>query len=80
MTHDERFPDEDFEDEPIDVHVAANPGVIMQVRFERDEFREISNEERETGMSSIELVREYALSAIRARRRAREAGQAEVAD
>lgn len=80
MTHDPRFPDEDFEDEPIEVHVAENPGIVMQVRFDRDEFREISNEERATGQSSIELVRGYTLEAIRAKRREREAGQAEVAD
>ncbi len=80
MTHDPRFPDEDFEDEPVEVLVAENPGLVMQVRFDREEFREVSEEERVTGRSSIELVRSYALEVIRAKRREREANQAEVAD
>lgn len=80
MTHDERFPDSDFEDEPIDVIVAENPGVILELRFSGDEIREIGDESRLTGLRADHLVREYTLSAIRSKREARESSQAEVAD
>ena len=80
MTHDERFPDEDFEDDAEEVLIAPNPGIIAQVRFERHEFRELSAEEEATGRSSIDLIHDYALATIRANQAARAAGQAEVAD
>ena len=80
MTHDERFPDSDFEDEPIEVVVAENPGVILELRFSGDEIREIGDESRLTGLRADRLVREYTLATIRAKRDAREANQAEVAD
>lgn len=80
MTHDERFPDSDFEDEPIEVIVAENPGMILELRFSGDEIREIGDESRVTGLRADRLIREYTLEAIRARRREREASQAEVAD
>ena len=80
MTHDERFPDSDFEDEPIDVVVAENPGVILQLRFSGGEIREIGDESRVSGLRADRLVREYTLAAIRAKREERETGQAEVAD
>ena len=80
MTHDLRFPDEDFEDEPIEVEVSDAPGLIAQVRMSREELREFSDEERVTGVRITTMLREYALETVRARRRAREAGQAEVAD
>ena len=80
MTHDERFPDSDFEDEPIEVIVAENPGMILKLRFSGDEIREIGEESRATGIRSDRLIRDYALSAVREKRKARETGQAEVAD
>ena len=80
MTHDDRFPLENFEEEPEEVVVAPNFGIIAEVRFERDEFREISDEERETGRSSLDLIHDYTLATIRANRAARLANQAEVAD
>ena len=80
MTHDERFPDSDFEDEPIEVIVAENPGMILELRFTGDEIREIGDESRLTGLRADHLVREYTLEAIRAKRRDRKQGQAEVAD
>ena len=80
MTHDERFPDSDFEDEPIDVVVAENPGVILQLRFSGGEIREIGDESRVSGLRADRLVREYTLAAIRAKREERETGQAEAAD
>ena len=80
MTHDPRFPLEDFEDEPIEVEVAVNPGAVIQVRFNRDEVRELSQEQRETGVLPTTFIREYTLETIRARRRGREASQADVAD
>ena len=80
MTHDPRFPLEDFEDEPIEVEVAANPGAIIQVRFNRDEVRELSQEQQETGVLPTTFIREYTLEMIRARWREREASQADVAD
>ncbi len=80
MTHDERFPESDFEDEPIDVVIAENPGVILQLRFSGDEIREIGDESRVSGLRADRLVRKYTLAAIRAKREERETGQAEVAD
>ena len=80
MTHDERFPDSDFEDEPIEVIVAENPGMILELRFSGDEIREIGDESRLTGLRADDLVLRYTLEAIRAKRREREQGQAEVAD
>ncbi len=80
MTHDERFPDSDFEDEPVEVIVAENPGLILELRFSGDEIREIGEESRATGLRSDHLIRDYTLAAIRAKRKEREANQAEVAD
>ncbi len=80
MTHDERFPDSDFEDDPIEVNVAENPGVVLELKFSGDEIREIGDESRLTGLRVDHLVREYTLSAIRAKRAARGSSQAEVAD
>ncbi len=80
MTHDERFPDSDFEDEPIEVIVAENPGVIIELRFSGDQVREIGDESRATGLRADHLIRDYTLAAIRAKRLEREASQAEVAD
>lgn len=80
MTHDLRFPDEDFEDEPIEVEVALDWDFVVEVRISREELREFSDEELATGMRITTMLREYALETVRARRRAREAGQAEVAD
>ena len=80
MTHDPRFPLEDFEDEPIEVEVADNPGALIEVRFSREEVRELCEEERATDTSLIQLVHDLALAGIRANRRQREIGQAEVAD
>ena len=80
MTHDPRFPIEDFEEEPIEVKVAENPGVIIQVRFSGEEIRELCDEERATNTSLIDMIHDQALAAIRAKREARETGQAEVAD
>ena len=80
MTHDERFPDSDFEDEPIEVIVADNPGMILELRFSGDDIREIGDESRLTGLPADHLVRIYTLETIRAKRREREQGQAEVAD
>ncbi len=80
MTHDPRFPIEDFEEEPVDVEVAKNPGAIIQIRFSKEEVQELCDEERATNTSLIDLIHDQALAAIRANRRKREAGQAEVAD
>ena len=80
MTHDPRFPDEDFEDEPFEVEIAENPVVIMELQFSGEEIREIGEESRTTGLKANHLVREYTLAAIRAKREERQAGQAEVAD
>ena len=80
MTHDERFPDSDFEEEPIDVIVAEKPGVIVELRFSGDEIREIGDESRVTGLPADRLIREYTLAAIRARRQERVASNTEVAD
>lgn len=80
MTHDPRFPLEDFEEEPIEVEVAANPRAIIEVSFDRDQIRELGREQRDTGVLPTTFIREYTLEAIRAKRREREQGQAEVAD
>ncbi len=80
MTHDPRFPDEDFEDEPVEVIVAENPGAVFQVRFTFDEVKELGEEQRASGVNPIHFIHDVALETVRARRRAREAGQAEVAD
>ena len=72
MTHDERFPDSDFEDEPIEVVVAEKPGVILELRFSGDEIREIGDESRLTGLRADRLVREYTLATIRAKAATRE--------
>ena len=80
MTHDPRFPPEDFEDEPVEFEIAENPDVILELRFSGDEIREIGQESRATGLKANRLVREYTLDAIRAKRRQREANQTHVAD
>ena len=80
MTHDPRFPDEDFEDEPIEVIVAENPGAVFEVHFTFDEVKELSEEQRATGVNPIHFMHDVVLEAVRANRVAREAGQAEVAD
>lgn len=80
MTHDPRFPIEDFEEEPIEVEVADNPGAVIEVRFSREEVRELCDEERATETSLIDLIHDLSLAGIRARRRQRESEQAEVAD
>ncbi len=80
MTHDLRFPLEDFEDEPIEVEVAADPRAIVEVAFSRDQVRELGQEQRDTGVLPTTFIRDYTLEAIRAKRRNREQGQAEVAD
>ena len=80
MTHDLRSPDEDFEDEPIEVEVALDWDFVVEVRISREELREFSDEELATGMRITTMLREYTLETVRSRRRAREAGQAEVAD
>lgn len=79
MTHDLRFPDEDFEDEPVEWLVADQPGAVIQVRFTFDEVKELVAEEMATGVSHIQLIHDVALDVIR-ERRAKRAGQAEVAD
>ena len=79
MTHDPRFPDEDFEDEPVEWEIAENPGVILSLRFNGDEIREIGQESRETGIKENDLVRSYVLDHIHLLRSQR-ASQAEVAD
>ena len=80
MTHDPRFPIENFDEEPIEVEIADNPGALIEVRFSREEVRELCEEERATNTSLISLIHDHTLAAIRANRRQREAGQAEVAD
>ena len=80
MTHDLRFPLEDFEDEPIEVEVAPDPRAIVEVAFSRDQVRELGQEQRDTGVLPTTFIRDYTLEAIRAKRRNREQGQAEVAD
>lgn len=79
MTHDPRFPDEDFEDEPVEWIVADKPGAVIEVRFTFDEVKELVAEESATGVSHIQLVHDLSLDVIRDRR-AKRAGQAEVAD
>lgn len=79
MTHDLRFPDEDFEDEPVEWLVADQPGAVIQVRFTFDEVKELVAEEVATGVSHIQLIHDVALDVIR-ERRAKRASQAEVAD
>ena len=80
MTHDPRFADEDFEDEPTEVEVASDPAIIVEVRLSREELRELSDEERATGMRITTMLRDFALETVRARRFERRAGEAEVAD
>ncbi len=80
MTHDPRFPLEDFEEEPIEVEVAENPGAVIEIRFSKEEVRELCAEEQATDTSLIDLIREYTLSTIRAKREARQANQTQVAD
>lgn len=80
MTHDPRFPDEDFEDEPIEVEVRRPVGMVYEIRFSGEEADELLEERRYTDLNTIEMIREYALEVVRTKRRAREAGQAEVAD
>ena len=80
MTHDPRFPPEDFDDEPVEFEIAANPGIVIQVRFSGSEVRELGDEQRCTDVLPTTFVREYTLAAIRAKREERETGQAEVAD
>lgn len=80
MTHDPRFPDEDFADKPEEWIVAENPSAIFEVRFTYDEVKELSEEQRATGVNPIHFMHDVVLEVIRAKRRAREAGQAEVAD
>lgn len=79
MTHDPRFPDEDFEDEPVEWIVADKPGAVIQVRFTFDEVRELVAEEAATGVSHIQLIHDTALDVIR-KRQAKRASQPEVAD
>ena len=80
MTHDLRFPEEEFEDVPVEFEIAENPEVILELRFSGYEIREIGEESRTTGQKANDLVREYTLAAIRAKRKERKTGQAEVAD
>ncbi|MXY86578.1 MAG: hypothetical protein F4Y95_08865 [Chloroflexi bacterium] len=79
MTHDPRFPDEDFEDEPEEWIIAENPGAVLEVRFTSEEIREIGEEQRATGMNPIHFIHDLTLDTIR-ERRAKRSGQAEVAD
>ena len=79
MTHDPRFPDEDFEDEPEEWIVADQPGVILQVRFTSEEIHELSEEQRASGVNLIRFIHDLTLETIRERRGKRVA-QAEVAD
>ena len=79
MTHDPRFPDEDFEDDPVEWIVADKPGAVIEVRFTFDEVNELVAEEAATGVSHIQLIHDLSLDVIRDRR-AKRAGQAEVAD
>ena len=80
MTHDPRFPLEDFAEEPIEVEVAADPRAVIEVSFNREQIRELGQEQRDTGVLPTTFIREYTLEAIRAKRRDRQQGQAEVAD
>ena len=48
---------EEWEDEPTDVLVAANPGVVYSIRFTADEFREMSELARRNRMSIDELIK-----------------------
>lgn len=79
MSHDNRFPDEDFEDEPVEWIVADKPGAVIQVRFTFDEVKELVAEEAATGVNHIQLIHDLSLDGIRERRDKR-ASQAEVAD
>jgi len=79
MTHDPRFPDEDFEDEPVEWIVADKPGAVIEVRFTFDEVKELVAEEVATGVSHIQLIHDLSLDVVR-ERQAKRSGQAEVAD
>ena len=80
MTHDERFPLEDFGEEPVEFEVKQNVPSTIRVRFTRDEIRELGQHQRETGVLPTTFIHDYTLAAIRANRAARMASQAEVAD
>ena len=79
MTHDPRFPDEDFEDEPVEWIVADKPGAVIEVRFTFEEVKELVAEEVATGVSHIQLIHDLSLDVVR-ERQAKRTGQAEVAD
>ncbi|MDE2746454.1 MAG: hypothetical protein OXI41_10800 [Chloroflexota bacterium] len=79
MTDDPRFPDEDFEDEPVEWIVADKPGAVIEVRFTFDEVKELVAEEVATGVSHIQLIHDLSLDVVR-ERQAKRSGQAEVAD
>lgn len=72
--HDRRFPPADFEEEPVEVEIADDPGVILELRLSGDQIREIGEESRTTGLNADLLTREYTLEAIRAKREERKAG------
>ena len=79
MTHDPRFPDEDFADEPEEWIVAENPGAVLEVRFTYNEIQELGEEQRATGVNSIHFIHDLTLETIRGRR-AKRTSQTEVAD
>src|SRR6266487_1709064 len=59
MAHakEESLTQELWEDEPTDVLVAANPGVVYSIRFTADEFREMSALARRKRMSIDGLIK-----------------------
>ena len=79
MTHDPRFPIEDFADEPEEWIVADKPGAVLEVRFTYEEVKELGEEQRASGVNPIRFIHDLTLETIRARREQR-ASQAEVAD
>ncbi len=79
MTHDPRFPDEAFEDEPEEWIVADNPGAVLEVRFTYEEVKELGDEQRASGVNLIRFIHDLTLETIR-KRRIERASQAEVAD
>ena len=68
---------DDFEDEPVEVEIAEDAGIVIAVRFSRDEAYELGDEQLRTGVYPTTFIREYTLAAIRA---GREADREQLAD
>jgi len=69
---------EEWEDEPTDVLVAANPGVVYSIRFTADEFREMSALARRKRMSIDGLIKSSLLQPETAREQPPKRGRRSV--